>query len=301
VILPVTVKDGNGNPIPGLQKDDFRVFDDHVEQSISVFTAEGVPLSLVVLVDDDLRPDDAAQLVASLHALLVGLGSSDEAVFCHFDVEFYPGKGFTSDQDDLLAELDEVRAKSGPSSAGPVPFVTEPSSHPRGVGEPPVAAPTDLGSRPTKALDDALYAAAQLLRDRDRARRRIVLLLSDGLNGDQFNHHNYEETLSTLLDQSVSVYSIAVGASSARGKFARLLNYALSTGGDIRYARKSRELERFYSEITEQARHEYTLAYVPRGNRESSAYHVIEVRTRQGLEVQTRQGYYSTPRRGSEQ
>src|SRR6267142_3516693 len=54
VILPVTVKDRNGNLVPGLQKQDFRVFDDNVEQSIDVFTAEAFPLSLVVLIDDDL-------------------------------------------------------------------------------------------------------------------------------------------------------------------------------------------------------------------------------------------------------
>lgn len=55
VILPVIVKDASGNLVPGLQKSDFRVADDGVEQSITFFTAESFPLSLVILVDDDLR------------------------------------------------------------------------------------------------------------------------------------------------------------------------------------------------------------------------------------------------------
>src|SRR5882724_9234427 len=65
VILPVTVKDRNGNLVPELQKQEFRVFDDNVEQSIDVFTAEAFPLSLVVLIDDDLKSNDAEQLVQS--------------------------------------------------------------------------------------------------------------------------------------------------------------------------------------------------------------------------------------------
>src|SRR6266478_222697 len=128
VILPVTVKDRNGNLVPELQKQEFRVFDDNVEQSIDVFTAEAFPLSLVVLIDDDLKSDDAEQLVQSLRAVVAGISSSDEAAICRFDLTFYPGEGFTGDPDRLLAELKKAQEASGPSTAGPVPFVTGPSS-----------------------------------------------------------------------------------------------------------------------------------------------------------------------------
>jgi hypothetical protein len=40
-----------------------------VKQSIDVFTAEVFPLSLVVLVDDDLKSNDAAQMAPSLRAM----------------------------------------------------------------------------------------------------------------------------------------------------------------------------------------------------------------------------------------
>jgi len=59
VILPVTVKNRFGDLVADLQQDDFRVFDENVEQNISVFTAEAFPLSLVILVDDDLKSKDA--------------------------------------------------------------------------------------------------------------------------------------------------------------------------------------------------------------------------------------------------
>ena len=296
VILPVTVKDEVGNLVPGLQRSDFRVTDDGVEQSISVFTAESFPLSLVVLVDDDLEASVAEQMVKSLPAVVGGFGPEDEAMVCRFDLLFYPGSQFTHDLDTFRRELEEARRHSGPSTSGPVPFVTPPSSHPLGVGEPPQAAPTNLGHAPTKALDDAVHAAAQLLHDRGVDRRKVVLVISDGENGKQFNKHSYDDTLGALLGANVSVFSLAVGGLTYRRRFSRLARYANDSGGDIYYAVKSGAMERLYSRITEQARHEYTLAYVPTGNNKRSEYHAVDVRVaRPGLSVKTRRGYSTSP------
>jgi Ca-activated chloride channel homolog len=295
VVLPVTVKDRYGNLVPDLQREEFRIFDDNVEQSIEVFTAEAIPLSLVVLIDDDLKSEDAAQMAPTLGAITAGISPSDEARICRFDLSFYPGEGFTGDLNKLWADLKEAQDHSGPSTAGPVPFVTSPSSHPLGVGEPPQAAPTNLGSRPTKALDDAVHSAAELLHDRGASRRKIILLISDGLNGPGFNRHTYRDTLDALLHDNISVYSLAVGHSLKR-KFARLVNYSSDSGGDIFYAVQSAAMERLYSRITEEARHEYTVAYVPHGNNHNASYHKVEVRTtREGVTIKTRQGYYTGP------
>ncbi|HXJ45047.1 MAG TPA: VWA domain-containing protein [Candidatus Dormibacteraeota bacterium] len=294
VVLSVTVKDKFGNLVPDLQKREFRIFDDNVEQSIDVFTADAFPVSLIVLVDDDLKSNDATEMVRGLHAIAAGISASDEARVCRFDLKFYPGDAFTADLDGLLAQLTSAQDASGPSTAGPVPFVTGPSWHAPGVGEPSPAAPTNLGSAPTKALDDAIFSAAQLLHDRGRTRRKAILLISDGINGERFNHHTYQETLQTLIRDNISVYSLAVGSTSARRKFSRLINYANESGGETFYVAKTSAMEKLYSRITEQARHEYTLAYVPRGNDRNSTYHVIRVTTtRESLHVKTRLGYYT--------
>src|SRR6266704_5634664 len=62
VVLPVTAKDRHGNLVPDLHREEFRIYDDNVEQSIDVFTAEAFPLSLVVLIDNDMKALDAAQM-----------------------------------------------------------------------------------------------------------------------------------------------------------------------------------------------------------------------------------------------
>lgn len=293
VVLPVTVKNQFGELVADLEESDFRIFDENVEQSIEVFTVEAFPLSLVVLIDDDLKSKDAAQMTPSLRAITAGISANDEALVCRFDLDFYPGDAFTSDLDKLWADLKSVQEHSGSSTAGPVPFVTPPSSHTLGVGEPGPAAPIKSGSRPTKALDDAIHSAAALLHDRGVSRRKMILIVSDGVNGPQFNHFTYQDTLEALLHDNVSVYSLAVGNSLIKRKFSRLIDYSNDSGGDIYYASSSANIEKLYSQITEEARHEYTLAYVPRGTHSLSAYHRVEVRIdRPAVTVKTRQGYY---------
>lgn len=294
VVLPVTVKDRNGNLVAGLEQNDFRVFDDELEQTVDVFTSEASPLSLVLLIDDDLKAKDAEQMAPSLRAIAAGVSVADEAIVCRFDLLFHAGDAFTSDGDQLLIDLTKAQKASEPSRAGPVPFATTPSTHTATNGEPAIAAATNLGSAPTKALDDAVYAAAQLLRDRGRNRRKVILLVSDGINGQNFNHHTYDDSLNALLSDNISVYGVAVGRNSFHSKFELMRNYATDSGGDIYYATRSEQMEKLYSQITEQARHEYILAYVPKGHRSNSNYHVVRVETtHDGRSVETRRGYYT--------
>jgi VWFA-related protein len=293
VVLPVTVKDRYGNLVPDLQRNDFRVFDDNTEQNLAVFTAEAFPLSLVVLIDDDLKSKEAEQMAPTLRAIAGGISADDEALICRYDLDFYPGKAFTGDFDTLLTELRNAQDASGPSQAAPVPFVTPPSDHKTGSGEPsPV--PTVPGARPTKALDDAVFSATELLHDRGKARRKIILLISDGTNGPAFNHHTLDDNVEALLQENISVYCVAVGSPLAKHKFAHLIDYTTRTGGDIYYASKRDAIEKLYAQITEEARHEYTLAYMPVGNNRDTNYHKVSVRVaRDGVTIKTREGYYA--------
>src|SRR3984885_3362046 len=126
VILPVTVKNQFGELVPDLEESDFRVFDDNVEQSVDVFTAEAFPLSLVILIDDDLKSKEAAQMAPTLRAITAGISSNDEAMVCRFDLDFYPGDQFTSDLDKLWADLKTAQARAEPTKTSPPPYVRGP-------------------------------------------------------------------------------------------------------------------------------------------------------------------------------
>jgi len=299
VIVPVIVKDGAGRLVPDLRKDDFRILEDNVEQRIISFKTDPVPLSMVVLLDNDLKSKDAQQVAESLRAIVAGLSTSDEAFVCRFDQFFHPGHGFITDQDKLLTELKRTRLDEQPS-VGPA---GEPSNEGpvinghSAIGDSPKPAETTimLKGQPTKALDDAVYAAAQLLKDRDpdRKRRKIILLITDGINAPKFNTNNYDTTIKEVLRNDIAVYGIGVGAAYFNRKFERLSKYCKDSGGDVYYGLKSRAMEELYSRVTEEARNQYTLAYNPTGTDRGAEYHSIEVRVkREGLTILTREGYF---------
>ena len=290
VVLSVNVRDRAGNLVPDLRREQFRLLDDGVEQEIKAFTEESLPLSLVILVDNDVNGNAGMQLVQSLRALMGGVSLQDEATVCRFDMLFYPGNGFTSNIDNLMSELKATQAEVKPTPTYVPEAVVCGNST---TGSPCIPAPTYLGSRPSKALDDAVFSAADLLENTRADRRKIILVISDGINEPKLNKHDFESVREKLLFDNISVFSLAVGSNSAKHKYSRLENYSRISGGDIYYASKSRTIEQFYSRITEQARHQYTLAYVPAGTDLDSDYHSLELKvTGDGLTAQTREGYY---------
>jgi len=190
VFLPVTVKDSAGRLVADLTRGEFRILDDNVEQRLEFFSAEAFPLSVVILLDNDLKSKDAQQVESSLSAIVAGLSGNDEGFVCRFDMNFHPGKGFTRDQDKLLTELHRTRLDTDrPDAPPPAPGGTFSGPTINGqsvtsVGSPPTAPSTMvIGEKTTKALDDAVYEAAQLLKDRGRDRRKMIFLISDGDNG----------------------------------------------------------------------------------------------------------------------
>lgn len=299
VILPVTVKDRSGNLVPDLHRDEFRIFEDNVEQSIDVFSADSFPLSMVVLIDNDLKSKDADEVESSLKAILAGMGTSDEAFICRFDQFFHPGKGFTNDQDKLLTELKRTRLDTEPSvgpSGAPISNGPSINGHSATSDAPNISGPLiALKGQPTKALDDAVYDAARLLHDRGRDRRKIILLISDGVNGGKkVNTNSYENVVKELLRDNTEVYSVAVSSAFLDRKLSRLVDYARDSGGDMYFSAKRSTLETLYSQVTEEARTQYTLAYVPRGTNRTLESHAVEVRVkREGLTIKTRDRYFT--------
>jgi len=309
VIVPVTVKGGQGQLVGDLQKEDFRVFADGIEQKILRFTAEATPLSAVVLIDNDLAQKQAAEVQKSLTTISAGFGPNDEAALVTYSEYPTTVAEFSSNNDELFTHLKRLeigshstQVNNGPTSAT-APVINgnvSPTSAPAtGFGLPIHGA--DRYQTFTD-LDDALYSAADMFKKSQANRRKIIFLISDGSNSRQ-NKHTFNETLRALLDSDISVYSISlshsvpvpVGKSLVEHGLAELQKYATQTGGDAFYGGKQEELERLYSDVTEEARNQYTLTFAPTGVDASHDFHPIEVRVRRpGLSILTREGYYDS-------
>ena len=292
VVLTVTVKDDRGRLVSGLLKDDFHVFDDEVEQSILSFTDESLPLSLLILVDDDLKWKEGTQMARSVRSIIGDIADQDEAMVCRLDMLFYPGDEFTSASMKFMAALKSAQSAAQPSPPYiPQPLLTDRVST---TGPPSVSAPTYSGSRPSKALEDALYSSAQLLQQRPSDRRRIILILTDGLDEPKLNHHSHEAVRDFLLQNNISVYALASGSAKSKRKFFNLTDYSSKTGGGIFYATSTYTMELTLTRMTEQARHDYTLVYAPTGNNPSSKFHTLRVSASPGYNATTAR--VTTPR-----
>jgi VWFA-related protein len=294
VLVPVTVKSRTGEIVGDLRRNEFRIFEDGKEQQMALFTTDPYPLSVVVVLDNDLASKTRDQVQKSLDSIAGGLGPQDEAAIMLYNEFPEPVLDFTKNTDVIMTKLQRLRLGGevagnfgGPMAAGPT--VNNQSQLPEvpnyGKGQAQV----------DKDMDDAVHAAGELLKSRGRDRRKIIFLISDGQN----SHHNkwsFEQTRELLLSSDISVYTVTVGTILLKHEPGHMTRYATDTGGDSYFASKQNELERLYSGMTEEARNQYTLAYVPQ-NTKQGEYHSIEVRVeRPGLRVNSRQGYFVGPK-----
>lgn len=301
VIVPVTVKDASGRLVGDLQQAEFRVLCDGVEQRISSFSSDPVPLSAVVLVDNDLPDRVVGQVQKSLVAIAAGFGPADEVALVTYAQFPNTVADFSPNNDRLFTQLKRLELGSRATQTIIDPTTIGPSINgkpvPTATGIPPHGSKRSVS---TDALHDAIFAAAEMLKERGRDRRKIVFLISDGTNSSN-NVHSFEETLRALLAADVSVYSISITRSVPIGRSllqhgaSQLDKYATNTGGDTFFGAKQRDLERLYSDLTEQARNQYTLTFSPKDIHTDQDYHTIEVRVRRpGLHITARDGYYQS-------
>ncbi|HTZ75168.1 MAG TPA: VWA domain-containing protein [Candidatus Aquilonibacter sp.] len=314
VIVPVIVKDSQGQLVSGLARSDFRILEDNVERPIVSFSSDAVPISAVVVLDNDLSDKQAKQVQDSLETISAAFGPGDEVALVTYDQFPTTVSNFTQSNDTLFTQLKRLQLGShstfvypDPETAGPInPAPNDPTAAVRIKGPPKY--------QNTSFLDDAVYAAGQMLTSREsercadeekrdsletcRAMRKIIFLVSDGSDARN-EKHPYDETLSSLLERDIAVFSISVTKSAPFGKAlvqhgqSELVNYAAKTGGDTFYAAKQDDLDRMYANLTDEARNEYTLTFQPNMKDISKDYHTIEVRVeRPDVHVLTRDGYY---------
>jgi VWFA-related protein len=156
-------------------------------------------------------------------------------------------------------------------------------------------------------LNDAIVAAALELRKRDRTRRKVIFIVSDGR--EYGSNASYSDTLKVLLSSGVQVYGVAVEASAVPGYGSLqklhvpftgsrlgynniLPKYASATGGEIFPGFSRDAIETTYARALGDARNQYTLGYLTHAT-PSSTHREIEVRVaRPDLTVTAKEGYY---------
>jgi Ca-activated chloride channel homolog len=114
-IVPVmcNVIDANGAEVAGLQRGDFRVFDDGVQQPVTYFAASATPASIALLLDASpsvLR--DTEEIRNAARALVDALSSTDQTTIIDFSAHTYLQIPFSSDSGLIRRAVARVDARS---------------------------------------------------------------------------------------------------------------------------------------------------------------------------------------------
>jgi VWFA-related protein len=305
VLVPVMVKDGSGRLVNGLLPRDFSVFEDGKKQKLNFFTTDPFALSAAVIFDTGL-PDVALEKVKQTFPALEGAFSQfDEVSIYTYSSAVSKVSDFSAAGKKLTATLNELKTVSGRNNGPPV---TGGPLGPQGptVNNVPIDPSTPRVITPPKeshVLNDAILAAAVDLSRRDRTRRKVIFIISDGRESRSIA--SYSDTLKVLLSYNIMVYGVAVESSAAPiyGRLQRLHlpklgysdilpKYANATGGEIFNGFSRQAIESTYSQLIGDARNQYTLGYVTRAT-PSSAHREIEVKVaRPDLTVVAKEGYY---------
>lgn len=264
VAVPVTVTDAHGHQVSGLQRENFRVFEDGRPQPIAIFQHGDAPITLGLIVDrsQSMRPKHSELLIA-VSTLLQSSRPDDELFAVAFNdrVTFglSGGQAFTNDEKALDAALTAVRAEG------------------------------------RTALYDGVAEGLQHLQ-LGHAQKHALIVVSDG--GDNASRRTYAEVLALARRTDAVIYAIGVlgTAPTEEEEDAGLLKrLCKDTGGAAYFPRSPAEIIAMATHVARDLRAQYTLGFMPTERTDARGFRKIEVKVtasgRGRLHVRTRSGY----------
>ena len=308
VTVPVTVKDRDNRLVDGLLRKDFILYEDGVRQSIQFFTSDPFPLSAAVLIDSNISASAMKKLNQTLPSIGGAFSQFDEVAVYTYGDNVHNVADFAAAGEQITSALRRLKMSGHlggvPVTSGPLQSGPTVNGHPLDASTPHVVSPT----KESHVMNDALLRAAMELSKREKARRKIIFLISDGK--EEGSEASYRDVLKVLLSYDIAVYAIGVDSAAIPGYdklsqvhipdmgYGNLLpKYVSATGGEY-FAEFTRDaIEQTYARLTEIARNQYTIGYTTRLT-PAGTYRTIEVRVlRPAVKVVARDGYYPLPPR----
>jgi len=291
--LPFTVTDAQRRFITTLRQEDLRVLEDGVQQEVFTFQREtDRPLSIAFLVDISISQkytlsDEKGAARGFIEKAI--RSNKDQLAIIPFTGLAFLELGMTHNILSAYRVLQQIEVAE--------PFYT-------GSGHPLTGIPTGPGmlgtpEEGTTAIWDAVaLASTQVLAKTQDQRRRAIILLTDGL--DTSSRLKRSEAIERVIGAEAIVYVIGIGDSKGEGVNKGVLReLAERTGGRAFFPKKDTELETAFTEIEQELRTQYLLAYSSSNKRRDGAYRRITVEItnpdlkKDKLSVRHRPGYYA--------
>lgn len=268
VVIPVTVTDPMNRFVLGLEKEDFQIFEDDVEQKVTHFSGEDAPLSVGILLDTsgsmDLKMETSRRAAAEF---LKTMNAQDEAFLIEFSDQADVVQGFTSNMQDIQDHMTLLKAGG------------------------------------LTALLDAIELGVNEMKKAKNPRKALIVV-SDG--GDNHSRYTPADIKGVVKEADTQIYAMGVfepnlfpGLPTEIVSGPKLLaQIADQTGGRAFGASDFSQLPGIAEKIAIELRNQYVLAYSPKNSQRDGKYRKVEVKMRSqkglpALKARWRLGYYA--------
>lgn len=293
VTVPVSVMDRQGRFIPDLRKEDFRIYDEGIEQEVAFFETADQMFTVALLLDtSDSTKFKIRDIQDAAIVFLNQLRPTDQVVVIAFDKNVYLMTEPTGNRDEIESAIRSAHAGGG------------------------------------TGLYNAVAAAIEQRLDKIRGRKALVLF-TDGVDTES-RGASYESTLRAAEELDALVYSIqyktdrdvakgraddssanglygsGVQLVTARGEpldvaykrgnlYLRML--AEKTGGRFFYAASPQNLSESFARIAAELRQQYSLGYYPKDRSTEGKRRRLKVRvSKPDVVVRARKDYVFRPK-----
>jgi len=268
VLIPVSVTDPMSRFVTGLDKENFKLSEDKVDQEITQFSSEDAPLSVGIVFDTS--GSMGAKLQRSRQAVTQFMKTAnpqDEFFLIEFSDRPELVQPFTSETEEIQNRLTFTQAKG------------------------------------RTALLDGVYLAMNLMKKAHNP-RKAILIISDG--GDNSSRYTETEVKNAVREADVQIYAIGIFEPIAsRGRTTEemsgpglLAEMAEQTGGRHFAVDNLAELPDVAAKIGIELRNQYLLGYSPKNTTRDGKYRRVQVKLVKTtglpqLRAMFRTGYYA--------
>jgi len=287
VTLDVVATTQHGDILTGLKKENFRVLDEGVAQTITNFGPTDAPITAVLLLEFSSRGYyDYFAYIGKYwaSALFPQLQQKDWIALETFDMKTRIEVDFTQNKDEVMQGLSHLY----------FPGFSESN------------------------VFDALLETTDRLKDVKG--KKSIILIASGV--DTFSKHTLDQTMKALRGSDVTIFCVGLG--QAYANFTRrgspgltylqaenqLKTFAAETGGNAWFPQFDGEMPGVFRDVAAFLRHQYSLSYSPSNGAKDGKFHKVKIELvapdggpltvvdqkgkKQKYQVYARQGYQAT-------
>jgi VWFA-related protein len=301
VSIPVKVLDRNGRFIGGLRKENFKVFEDGVQQQIEYFSNEQQPFTVALVLDMSYSAKfKAEEIQTAALAFINQLRPNDKVMVVSFDEDIYIHCEPTNDRQTLQNAIRKTKISYGTSLYDAMDLVINQKLK-RITGRKAIVLFTD-------GVDTSSYKSSDFLNLGDALELDALIY---PIEYDTFNEVQAMKNKPVIEQPKIPgpipskdknpIPTIGgVGVTGSKGTTAEeykkadeyLNELANRTGGRLYKAGTIISLSDAFSRIASELREYYSIGYSPKDETSVGKKHKIKVRVdREGVVVKTRDSY----------